>query len=688
MKSFVFFILVFFMGICELFSQTENVKLNIADNYLSHRYFSSALPLYLDLLKLDSFNSDLNYNIGICYLNSRSQKNKAIYYLEKAIFGYNHNSTKVGNYIQNIADGKDFNVLTNEESRKSDFFDQEKNILVSAYRNLGDAYRLAYKFDLAIGCYEKFKNSVQDSSIIELMNNEIGMCRFGKTLKSLVACTFSLEKPSSFRNYSSSFLPADSIPLPIFDLHEPIVWENKRDISFFETLNFYSNTDSLQIISSTFKQEPLSNSVDDSVMAYTGCETSVATSVDGQFVLVFKVEKGKGNLYTTCLIKNKWTMPEELSKSVNTKGWEHDEFISADGNSLCFSSNRNGGYGGKDIYKCEKLENGMWSKAKNLGPSVNTAFDDETPFIYPEGDILYFSSNRRSVNGPFDIYTSSLSDSGSWTTPVNVGYPVIDSDSQLPVKIVHNEKKIGNENKLLAPVKEEGSDESLNFMITFYSNKKTSITLLKGRVVDLSGKCIKDLAITVADNETEEILGVYYPDNITGHYSIILPTGKSTNVSYEAEGYLFQSEHFDITKEINYYKIHNTIEMSPVEKGVKTILNNLFFDFEKATLLPISNIELNKLFIFLADNPDLKIEISDYIDSKNISKFNKQLGLSRVQTVINYLSQKGIYGDRITGKVYRATKSKAGTKNIVKNENIQGEPSIHRLEMKVLKIKT
>jgi hypothetical protein len=635
MKRFAFLIFVFFTGMFELLSQTENVKLKTADDFLSHGYFSSALPLYHELLKFDSSNTYLNFKIGICYFNSRSQKSKAVYYLETAIASLNHNAI-IGdkNILQNIS-MKDFNILSNEENWKTNLLNQEISILISAYKNLGDAYHLAYKFDLAIACYGKFKNSIHDSRIEELMNNEIAICGFGKTLKSLVSCPLNLEKVSSIRNYSSSLL-SDHPPLLFTSyLYEPIESDQNRDIEFFEELNLYSKTDSSQIISSLDHQALLSNVEDDSVMAYKGSEASIGTSVDGQFVLIFRVENGKGNLYTTCLKENQWTLPEELSKTINTKGWEHDEFISADGNSLYFSSNRDGGYGGKDIYKCEKLKNGKWSKAKNLGHSINTAFDDETPFVYPDGSILYFSSNRSRVNGSFDIFASSLSDIGSWTKPVIVGYPLNNADVKFPTELVHNEKTTINENSPLISINNNLPEERNNFIITFFNDKKASITLLKGRVVDLLGKCINDLKITVADNVTEEIIGVYYPDKITGNYSIIIPSGKSTNISYEAEGYLFQSEHFDISKESNYYKIHKTLEMSPIAKGEKTVLNNVFFDFEESTIRSTSNIELNKLFIFLADNPDLEIEIADYFDSKKNAKFNKQLSLSRVKVVIN-----------------------------------------------------
>lgn len=680
MKRFEFLILVFFTGISELLSQTENIKLNAAEDFFSNHCFSSALPLYQDLLKFDSSNANLNFKIGMCYFNSRSQKKKAVYFLEKAISSFKNNShNEKINSLQNTYENN-ISSLFSVEGIETNLFKQEESVLIPAYKNLGDAYHLAYKFDLAIECYEKFKNTFQDSSMEDLMNKEIAMCRFGKKLKNLVLYPLNLENASTIMNYSSSFISDQ--PSLLFNSYQ---YETKEenfnsDIEFFEALNVCSKTDSLQSFSSTYQREPLSNIKDDSVMAYTGSETSVGTSVDGQFVLIFKVENGKGNLYTTCLTENQWTMPEELSKTINTIGWEEDEFISADGNRLYFSSNRDGGYGGKDIYTCKKLENGKWSKAKNLGPFVNTSFDDETPFIYPDRDILYFSSNRGSVDGHFDIFISSLSDNGPWTMPVNIGYPVNKLEKKFSSDIDEKEKTS------IPTTKEGGRDANNNCVITFYNDKKASITLLKGTVVNLLGKCIKDLKITVTDNDTEEILGVYYPNSINGNYSIILPAGKNSNISYEAEGYLFHSENIDIAKETIYYKMHNKIEMSPVSKDAKTDLNNVFFDFEKATIRSNSNIELNKLSVFLTSNPNLVVEIADYIDPKMNVKFNKGLGMLRVQAVINYLIQTGVCGDRLTGKVYKWPKLIATTKNNHVKGISEGGPLIHRLEMRVLKI--
>lgn len=691
MKRFKILLLIFFAGISKLISQTENNKLKIAEDLFSHSCFSAALPLYQDLLKLDSVNSNLNFKIGICYFYSRSQKTKSVYYLEKVISSFKYNSKN-----EDVADlhndrVNEINRSSSAENTETQSHYQEASILISAYKILAEVYHSAYKFDLAIASYEKLKNSIHDSTIEELINREIALCKFGGGLKSLIASPLSIDNTCKNINYFHRNYPSSLIFDPRFQLFTSHLNETKTDSfnrnnQLFEDVYINSKTDSLKTFLFKNHQNSLSRSSGDSVVAYSGYEATVGASVDGQFVLIYKVENGYGNLYTTSLRGNQWTMPEELSKTINIKGWEEDEFISADGTILYFSSDCDGGFGGKDIYKCNKMENGKWGKAKNLGPSINTSFDDETPFIYPDGNILYFSSNRNKDNGSFDIFFSTLSDKDSWISPVNVGYPINKSDHEFSDTVVYEEKTFDNKNTPLPAVKINGYDQKNNFIVTFYNEKKTPITLLKGTVVSQLGMCIKDLKITVIDNNTEEVLGVYYSNSKTGHYSIILPEGRSINITYEAEGYVFQSEHIDISKDLNYYKIHKTIEMSPVAKGAKVVLNNLFFDFENPTISSGSNTELNNLFLFLTNNPDLIVELAYYNGSEKKGKFNKQIALSRVQAVVNYLNQKGINRERIIGNVYTDRKTKKSNKKNTEVENLLEGKLNPRLEMRVLKI--
>lgn len=146
-------------------------------------------------------------------------------------------------------------------------------------------------------------------------------------------------------------------------------------------------------------------------------------------------------------------------------------------------------------------------------------------------------------------------------------------------------------------------------MATFLDKKETPLTLLKGEVNDLSGKPAKDVEITVTDNETEEIVGVYHTNSKTGEYVFILTPGKNYNITYESEGSLFYSENMEIKMETNYYEIFKPILLDPIVVGSKITLNNIFFDFDKDSLRPLSNVEIKNLVKILTKYPNIKVGI-------------------------------------------------------------------------------
>lgn len=694
MKKHEILVVIFFLRIFGLFAQTENNKFVIAEDFFSHQYFSSALVLYQDLLKLDSSNANLNFKIGVCYLNSRSQKTKALSYLEKAILGVNTDTDRNPKASEMIT--KDLNDYFNSEGKRSNLNIAENSFPIAIYKFLGDAYQLTYKFDLAITYYEKFKKDINEDKDSNLCNSqeldgEIEMCKFGKKLKGLNSSSLhlKLENIGKKNNFLVDFLSFHSFVDPsklLFTSNLSMIPKINLhvDAIFFEDFYYSAKTDSIMNSGSKDHQNlSLSLSKDD--ISYSTCnEAAVGTSMDGQIVLIYKVDKGEGNLYTTCLRDNKWTKPEKLNKTINAHGWEPNEFISVDGNTLFFTSNREGGYGGNDIYKSKKLPGGTWSKAINLGPIINTPYDEEAPFIYPDGGILYFSSNRNKKIGCFDIFRCSLSSNGTWSKPFNIGYPVSKIDKNVLETDDINELARVEEKKSSSSIKE--NNEKNNYIKTFYNDNGAAITLIKRRIEDESGKPVKDIKITVADNETGVVLGVYYPNNKTKDYLFMLPSGINNNVTYEAEGYLFQSEHYTIIKDTNYYNFQKKLQLYPISIGSKVLLNNIFFDTDNAILLPVSNVELNKLFLLLTNNPNLTIEISDYIDSKEKVKIYKKLAFERSDAVKNYLINKGINKDRVIAKGYVEYKLKDANKKKYEIENSQREQLYQRLELKILVI--
>ena len=224
-------------------------------------------------------------------------------------------------------------------------------------------------------------------------------------------------------------------------------------------------------------------------------------------------------------------------------------------------------------------------------------------------------------------------------------------------------------------------------MITFLAGKQAPLTLLKGLVKDASGGVPNDVVITVTDNETGDVVGVYKPNSKTGQYLFILTPGKNYNISYEADGFLFYSENREIAKKTNYYEIYKAIQLPPITVGSKIVLNNIFFDFDKATLRQTSNVELKNIIRFLNKYPKIVVEISGYTDSKGTPEYNLKLSDERASAVVNYLINKGIAKDRMIAKGYGESSPAALNEHTDGSDSPNGRQLNRRVELKIIEIK-
>jgi outer membrane protein OmpA-like peptidoglycan-associated protein len=446
--------------------------------------------------------------------------------------------------------------------------------------------------------------------------------------------------------------------------------ENEK---YFEPVHYSGNIDSIFAIARNFYSSPnyparSSNS--------NGNEATVATSVDGQVIFIYKNDKKNGNLFISSLNGNKWTEPERLNLNTNTPSREPNEFISADGKTLYFTSNHTGGFGGKDIYKCKKLPNGQWDKAVNLGPDINTAFDEKDPFIYPDGSTLFFNSNRYKNIKEFDVYTSSLLPDGTWLAPTNIGYPLNSIKDD-------NNYLVSTENTQYGSYdyKEGAYAKADNYIITFFNAQHSPLTLLRGVIMDREEK-VGGVKIKVMNNETQEVFGAYRSDNKTGQYIFILPQERNINVTYKADGYLFFSSNINIMSEVNYYQKQDAIQMQPVAKGSAIILNNIFFRSDDILLSAVSEIELDNIFQLLTKDPRLVVSVSGYISSNESRRNRIKHSRERAQSIVNYLAEKGIDKERLIAKGYGVPKRKAD-----RNDKLQEKNENYWFELKILKFK-
>lgn len=626
-----------------------------SSEYKAGNYYE-ALPLFLELYNLDTTNSNINYLVGACYMKARSRKARAIIHLEKAI------KSVSPDYKENNA--------------------EEKNAPLLAYKMLGDAYHIHSMFDKAIASYTTYKhklslNKRKDSDNLKDADRKIEMC---KTAKEFIASPVKIKIENMSKSVNSLY--ADYSPVLTAD-QSTMIFTSRRNAGTgsetYEGGKFFED-----IYISTFNGT--SWSVAENIGAPINTsenEASVGISPDGQEILIYKDDNGDGNIYSTSLNGEAWTTPVKLNTNINSKHWEPSAFISADGNSIFFTSDRPGGYGGRDIYKSEKDEGGEWGKATNMGSLINTAFDEDAPFIHPDGVTLFFSSNGHKTMGGFDIFYSTLTEDGvTWQAPVNVGYPVNSPDDDIFYVVSPDKSKA-----YYSSFKENGLGEKDNYMITFLDQKKTALTLIKGIVKDPVGNVPKGILITVTDNETGKVVVVNKPNSKSGQYLFILTPGKNYNISYEADGYLFYSENRQIPKKTNYYEVSKTIQLPLITTGSKIVLNNIFFDFDKATLRKTSDVELKNILRFLNKYSKVVVEIAGYTDSKGMTEYNLKLSEDRASAVVHYLEEKGIASGRLIPKGYGETLPAASNENVRGEDSPEGRQLNRRVELKIIEIK-
>lgn len=651
------------MNLSSLFAQNSNdfnqlfergndiYKTGEAGDYLE------ALPFFLELYRKDSTNANISYLVGNCYLNARSGKARAIPYLKKAILS----------------------TTTNYKAGSS----EERNAPLLAHKLLGDAYHFHSEFDNAIDSYENYKRELlahnqKDNVNLKIADRKIKMCQ---TAKDLIATPVRVKIENMGKALNSAY--ADYSPVLTADQSVMIFTSRRKESTGGETYEGGKFFEDIYISNKTSSGWSAAENISTTINT-NGNEASVGISPDGQEILIYKDDAGDGNIYSTTLNGDVWTVPVKLNENVNSKYWEPSAFISADGYALYFTSDRPGGFGGRDLYVSRKTEKGEWGKAVNMGATINTPYDEDAPFIHPDGITLFFSSNGHSTMGGFDIFYSSLSDDDgtTWLAPVNVGYPINSPDDDIFYVVSPDKTKA-----YYSSFKEGGFGEKDNYMITFLDKKQAPLTLLKGLVKDLDGGVPKNVEITVSDNETGKIVGVYKPNSKTGQYLFILTPGKNYNISYEAYGFLFYSENRQIDKNTNYYEIYKAIQLPPIIVGSKMVLNNIFFDFDKATLRPTSNVELRNLLRFLNRYPKLVVEIAGYTDSKGTLEYNQLLSQDRASAVVNYLTLKGIKRDRLLAKGYGETLPDAPNENLNGSDNAEGRQLNRRVEMKIIEIK-
>jgi outer membrane protein OmpA-like peptidoglycan-associated protein len=639
--------LFFLLSFSAAFSQSIKKQYVKAQRLFLDSSYAEALPLVLDMLKIEPENCNLNFMAGVCYLNSSLEKPKSVVYLEKAV------------------------TKTDPEYRNSW---KEKDAPEISYLYLGDAYHYIYEFDNAIQLYKEFQSRLltTDSEYQDMIARKIQTC---VTAKELVSSPIPFQirnlgpKVNSPEGDYSAVVSADQSML-IFTSRRPGSTGGKtdQDGKYFEDIYISLKKDSVWGDAMNIGSPVNSN----------GHEASISTSIDGQKLFIYKDDNGDGNIYVTSLNGDTWEVPVKLDANINSKYWEPSCALAPDGETFYFVSDTLGGFGGSDIYRCKKLPNGKWSKAQNLGSRINTVYNEDAPFMQADGRTFYFSSQGHRNMGGFDIFKVTLSDTG-WGAPQNMGYPLnTTGDDQFYVPTPDNR------HAFYSSVQEGGYGERDIYGITLPGEKQLDLTVFSGAIVSIYGGVPEGTLVTVTDNSNGEVVGTYSPNAKSGKYVFILPPGKNYNITYEADGYLFSSDNVNVKDSSVYSMINRPVELAPLKVGTKVVLKNIFFPSGKSELEPESKTELERLKNLLTKFPKLVVEISGHTDSQGPDDLNQKLSEKRAQAVVDYLADHGIDRRRMKAIGYGESQPIAKNTNDDGSWNKQGMSLNRRFEFKIL----
>jgi outer membrane protein OmpA-like peptidoglycan-associated protein/tetratricopeptide (TPR) repeat protein len=409
-------------------------------------------------------------------------------------------------------------------------------------------------------------------------------------------------------------------------------------------------------------------------------EGAQCISPDGQFLFFTGCTRpdglGRCDIYIAQKEGDGWSNPINLGFPINTKGWESQPSLSADGKTLYFISDRRGGYGSYDIWKSNIQTDGTWSMPENLGPKINTKYDEQSPFIHPDDQTLYFSSNGWPGLGQKDIFISRLDSIKQWSLPLNLGYPINTYGEETGLTInASGTKAFFSSNNF----KGYGGFDIYSFDLP-QKLRPNPVNYVSGVVFDEDDKQKLSAVVDIIDIKTSKSIHIGLSDAIDGTFLASLPNNREYSLNVSKKGYLFYSENFSVQKNIVGKPIILDVPLQKIAVGKKVVLKNIFFDTNKFNLKQESVAELAKMIEFLQENTKVEIELSGHTDNLGDTNYNVNLSQNRAKAVFDYLINNGIEAKRLSFKGYGKSLP------VADNSTEEGRANNRRTEFLIKKI--
>lgn len=474
-------------------SEDELVEINTLLNLEGS--FNQARKVATKLLEFQPESSNYNYRLGYAMLNSSVDFNKSIFYLEKA--------------VENIS--KNYDMISRKETGAP----------VDALFHMGKSYHLNNDIDKAKEYYNKYiEASSKKSDYLEVAKLNLIQCSVAE----------------KFLNQTDDYTVENLGPVvnSKFPEYSPVVSLDGYAI-YFTSRRLRSDSSNIGIL------EPGTNlHLEDVYVSYKDndgewmepklmefCEAdkneaTVAVSTDERRIYVYKDETGNGDLYYSDFEASKFQELQKLkAKGVNTDAWEPHITVTPDGQQRYFSSDREGGYGGRDIYRIIKLPNGGWSEPQNLGPNINTPYDEDAPFLAVDNKTMYFASNGPESMGGYDIFQTVRDENNLWSDPVNLGHPLNTTSDD-----IYYTTTVDGFTGYLTSFRPDGQGEKDIYEIKNTHLGINNVAVLRGEIETTTGEPIpEDVAFTLRCMDCEEQFDIeFFPRISDGSFiSSLIP---------------------------------------------------------------------------------------------------------------------------------------------------------------------
>ena len=626
--------------------------------------FPQALEHYLKAYKYNSDCAKLNYKIGVCYL-ATDKFYHATEYLEKA-------------YLK------------------------DNNVADDIHYMLARAYHLNLDFENAIDQYKAYYSSFSVKELEKFdigVDNYIKQCKYGMDLVNnpvrVIINNLGERVNSEYDDYNPVLHPNQDIMY--FTSRRETEGKDKR----FEGDNkFYENVFTSEQAGDVWKKAKLLDNKLDS----KGNESVLTISPDGNKIYLYNGDENGGDIMVSELKKGSWKSPKPISGKILSKGKETTITFSPDGTECFFVSNY-GSIGGMDIFYSKLNEKEKWTEPINMGAAINTIYDEEGVYWHPKEDKLYFSSQGHNSMGGFDVFVIERDENGMWSNPVNLGYPINTPNDDIFFKMDENNKQayyssvrdngfggkdiykvifLGEEKEL--KLKTEDVFLAWNYKPVedmFYHSpselKVDTALFMVGIVTDSkSAEPIELAKIEVIDLDESKVIATGLTDT-SGYYQIKIPKKKDYGVEVTAKDYLFFVTIANLSqKQVVDSKIQSNFQLDKIDVGAKMILNNIFFETNKATIKPESAAELERVAKLLKENPTIRLEISGHTDNVGSYRANQKLSEARAKSVVDYLVEQGVASSRLEYKGYSFNQP------VADNNTPEGRAKNRRVEFKVL----